>query len=145
VLGVYIENCEAQWLAGQEVALVEAFAKTGIKYVQSERDRSEIYLDCLPLFTAGRARLIDNARMVAQFAALERRTFSTGKDRVDHGRAGHDDACNAVAGALVLAASKKAPFVVTAAVLQRARMPTAYSNKYPDLARRTRPMPVYFR
>jgi hypothetical protein len=89
----------AQWV-------VEAFAKTGIKYVQSERDRSAIYLDALPLFTSGRVRLIDNARLVAQFAALERRTFSTGKDRVDHGSSGKDDACNSAAGALVLAAGK---------------------------------------
>jgi hypothetical protein len=65
----------------------------------SERDRSAIYLDCLPLFTSGRARLIDNARLVAQFAALARRTFSTGRDRVDHGLSGRDDACNAAAGA----------------------------------------------
>lgn len=101
----------AQWV-------VEAFAKTGIKYAQSVADRSAIYLDCLPLFTSGRARLIDNARLVAQFAALERRTFSTGKDRVDHGRAGHDDACNAAAGALVLAASRKAPMVVSDEMLR---------------------------
>jgi hypothetical protein len=66
-------------------------------------------LDCLPLFASGRARLIDNARLVGQFAALERRTFSTGKDRVDHGRAGRDDCCNAAAGALVLA-SRRASF-----------------------------------
>jgi hypothetical protein len=85
---------------------VEAFQKVGIKYVQSERDRSAIYLDCLPLFTSGRCRLIDNARLVAQFAALERRTFSTGKDRVDHGSSGKDDACNSAAGAMVLAAGK---------------------------------------
>ena len=101
----------AQWV-------IEAFAKVGIRYVQSEADRSAIYLDCLPLFTAGRARLIDNARLVAQFAALERRTFSTGKDRVDHGRAGHDDACNSAAGALVLAASRKAPMIITDEILR---------------------------
>ena len=92
----------AQWV-------VEAFAKVGIRYVQSEADRSAIYLDCLPLFSAGRARLIDSPRLVAQFAALERRTFPTGRDRVDHGRAGKDDAANSAAGALVLAASVKAP------------------------------------
>jgi hypothetical protein len=88
--------------------VVEAFAKTGIKYIQSERDRSAIYLDCLPLFTSGRARLIDSPRLVSQFASLERRTFSTGKDRVDHGRetSARDDACNSAAGALVLASSK---------------------------------------
>jgi hypothetical protein len=127
----------AQWV-------VEAFAKVGIKYVQSERDRSEIYLDCLPLFTAGRARLIENARMVAQFAALERRTFSTGKDRVDHGRAGHDDVCNSAAGALVLAASGKAQMIVSSNVLQRASMPTNYAHKYPDSARRSRRMNVFW-
>jgi hypothetical protein len=94
----------AQWV-------VEAFNKVGIKYIQSERDRSAIYLDALPLFTSGRARLIDNTRLVGQFAALERRTFSTGKDRVDHGRAGRDDACNAAAGALVLAVSGRGDWV----------------------------------
>jgi hypothetical protein len=86
--------------------VTEAFAKAGITYRQSDADRSAIYLDALPLFTSGRARLIDNARLIAQFAGLERRTFSTGRDRVDHGRQGRDDAANAAAGALVLAAAR---------------------------------------
>jgi hypothetical protein len=102
----------AQWV-------VEAFAKTGIKYAQSERDRSAIYLDCLPLFTAGRARLIDNPRLISQFAALERRTFSTGRDRVDHGRSGHDDACNAAAGAMVLASGTTSAYLGTAEEMRR--------------------------
>jgi hypothetical protein len=93
------DRYSAEWI-------VEAFAKTGIKYLQSERDRSQIYLDTLPLFTSGRCRLIDSPRLVSQFAQLERRTFSTGKDRVDHGRAGRDDACNSCAGALILAAGR---------------------------------------
>jgi len=95
--------------------VTEAFAKAGITYRQSEADRSAIYLDTLPLFTSGRARLVDSARLVAQFAALERRTFSTGRDRVDHGKAGMDDAANAAAGAMVLtsrAAVREVPFVV---------------------------------
>jgi hypothetical protein len=89
----------AQWV-------VAAFDHNGIKLEHSERDRSAIYLDCLPLFNAGRVRLLDNTRLVSQFAQLERRTFSTGKDRVDHGRAGHDDLCNAAAGAMVLATER---------------------------------------
>jgi hypothetical protein len=115
----------AQWV-------VEAFAKTGIKYVQSEADRSAIYLDCLPLFTAGRARLIDNARLVAQFAALERRTFSTGRDRVDHGKTGRDDACNSAAGALVLAASGKGAWfhLITDDVIRQASIPDPHSSNY---------------
>jgi len=106
----------AQWV-------VAAFARYDIILAHSERDRSQIYLDCLPLFSSGRARLIDNPRLVAQFAALERRTFSTGKDRVDHGRAGHDDACNSAAGALVLAASRKPAMKIPDAVLAHSQIP----------------------
>jgi hypothetical protein len=85
--------------------VVDAFAKCGIRYRHSERDRSSIYLDALPLFTAGKVRLLDNKRLVSQFASLERRTSSIGKDRVDHGPGGRDDLCNSAAGALVLAAA----------------------------------------
>jgi hypothetical protein len=81
--------------------VVDAFAKCGIQYRHSDRDRSAIYLDALPLFTSGRARLLDNRKLVTQFAALERRTSPIGKDRVDHGPSGHDDLCNSAAGALV--------------------------------------------
>src|ERR1700730_4790849 len=87
----------AQWV-------VDAFAKVGIKYQHSERDRSAIYGDALPLFTSGKVRLLDNKKMINQFASLERRTAPNGKDRIDHGTGGHDDLCNAVAGAMVLAA-----------------------------------------
>ena len=96
---------------------VEAFAKVGVEYRPSERDRSAIYLDALPLFSAGRVRLIDNARLVSQFAALERRTFSTGRDRVDHAPHGADDACNSAAGALVIAAQRPLQAVIAAPIL----------------------------
>jgi hypothetical protein len=88
----------AQWV-------VDAFAKCGINYRHSERDRSAIYGDALPLFTSGKIRLLDNKKMINQFASLERRTSSVGKDKIDHGTGGHDDLCNAVAGAMVLAAA----------------------------------------
>ena len=45
--------------------------------------------------------MLDNRRLVNQFASLERRTSSSGKDRIDHGVNGSDDASNAVAMALV--------------------------------------------
>ncbi len=86
----------AQWV-------VASFQKHDIKYENSERDRSAIYLDALPLFTTGRVRIIDNKRVVHQFAMLERRTSSIGKDRVDHGPGGHDDCANSAAACLVLA------------------------------------------
>lgn len=104
----------AQWV-------VDAFAKAGIKYAHSERDRSAIYLEALPLFTSGRARLLDNRRLVTQFASLERRTSSLGKDRVDHGPGGHDDVCNSAAGALVT--KGRTHFVVTQKLLDLSRQP----------------------
>ena len=79
----------------------DAFKKVGVSYLQSDCDRSAAYLDALPLFTAGRVRLLDNPRLVSQFVGLERRTSAVGKDRVDHGPSGHDDLCNSVALALV--------------------------------------------
>jgi len=48
--------------------VVDAFAKAGIRYQQSNRERSAIYLDVLPKFTSGRARILDNPRLVTQFA-----------------------------------------------------------------------------
>jgi hypothetical protein len=100
-----------------------AFRKCGVRYDPSERDRSSIYLDALPLFTTGRARLLDNKRLVAQFAALERKTSPIGRDRVDHGLHGADDCCNAAAGAMVLAVSRQ-PMIISEAVLAKARLPS---------------------
>ena len=84
----------------------DAYARIGITRRKSDLDRSGIYLNVLPLFSSGRARLLDSPRLINQFANLERRTFPSGKDKVDHGRGGHDDLCNAAAGALVLAAKQ---------------------------------------
>jgi hypothetical protein len=81
--------------------VTDGFARQGINYKHSERDRSAIYLDVMAAFTSGRVRLLDSRRMVAQFGNLERRTSPIGKDRVDHGPGGHDDLCNSAAGALV--------------------------------------------
>jgi hypothetical protein len=84
--------------------VVSAFARHGIVYEKSERDRSKIYIDTLPLFTAGRCRLIEQQRMYAQFVGLERRAMPSGNDKVNHAKNAHDDVCNSVAGVLVLIA-----------------------------------------
>ncbi len=81
------------------------FAACGIAYRNSDRDRSAIYQDAGPLFNAGRVRLLDNRKLVSQFAGLERKPGALGKDRIDHGPGGHDDLCNSAAGALVSASA----------------------------------------
>ncbi len=97
--------------------VVDAFAKAGIKYQHSDRDRSAIYLDVLPKFTSGRVRILDNPRLVTQFSALERRTSPIGKDRIDHGPGGHDDLCNSAALAFVT--KRRAPLIFPQELLDR--------------------------
>lgn len=114
---------------------VAAFRRRGITYRslklndadarQGRLNRSEIYLNSVGLFTAGRVRLPDNPRLVHQLISLERRAArSSGHDTVDHPAGGHDDLANACCGCLVALAGKGAPFILTPAQLRRlAAMP----------------------
>ncbi|RWN59624.1 terminase large subunit [Mesorhizobium sp.] len=86
----------------------EAFDKVGIRYVPSERNRSEIYLDALPALMGRSAVLLDNPRLVGQISQLERRTMRSGRDAVDHMRGMSDDLANAALGAIVNAPNAEA-------------------------------------
>ncbi len=101
----------------------EGFERHRVRYAYSERDRSQIYVEALPLLTSGRARLIDNKKLTLLFASLERRTSPGGRDRIDHGVNGHDDLCNAAAGALVEAATGRKPMKISDEALKRAGQP----------------------
>ncbi len=79
----------------------EQFRNNGIEYIVSERTKSEIYLEFLPLLNSGRIQLLDNLRLINQLCGLERKTSRVGKDSVDHQPGGHDDLCNAGCGVLV--------------------------------------------
>ena len=81
----------------------EQFRKAGIGYIPSEKTKSDLYLELLPLINSGKAELLDLDRLTSQLVRLERRTARSGKDSVDHQPGGHDDVANCVAGALVLA------------------------------------------
>jgi hypothetical protein len=83
----------------------QAFADLGVTYVQSQRDRSQIYAEFLPLATAGRVRLLDHAKLISQLSSLER-IAGAGRDRIDHPRGQHDDLANVTCAALVLAAER---------------------------------------
>jgi len=78
----------------------EAFRKVGIAVLPSERNKSEIYQDCLPLIMSGTCELLDDPKLLKQFGGLERRTARGGKDSIDHAPRQHDDVANAAAGAL---------------------------------------------
>lgn len=81
---------------------VEHMRKHGITVTPSERSKSEIYRDVLPVINSGTCELLDNPRLIAQLLGLERRTARGGRDSIDHAPGGHDDVVNAAAGALVL-------------------------------------------
>jgi hypothetical protein len=84
----------------------QQFNKRGIRYIPSERNKSEIYRDFLPLLNSGRVVLPRNDRLIRQLTSLERTTArGSGRDNIDHPAGQHDDVANAVAGAAVLAGS----------------------------------------
>jgi hypothetical protein len=91
------------------------FREHRITLTWSEKSKSEIFLECLPILNGGPARveLPDNARLIQQFANLTRRRGKSGRDAIeDDGRRGsHDDLANCVAGALVHAAAFARPVV----------------------------------
>lgn len=82
---------------------VEQWKKHGVRCTPSERTKSEIYSDFLPLMNSRHVELLDHKRLLLQLSTLERRTARGGKDSIDHPPgAFHDDVANAAAGVLVL-------------------------------------------
>jgi hypothetical protein len=85
----------------------EQFRKRGIEYRQSEKTKSDIYKDLLPIINSGRCELLDDKRLIAQLCNLERRVARGGKESIDappsrmNSAEGHDDRVNASAGSLV--------------------------------------------
>jgi hypothetical protein len=101
-----ISKVEGDRYAGQWPA--DEFRKHSITYVASEKSKSEIYTEALPLLNSGKVELLDNKRLAGQLLGLERRTSRSGRDLIDHGPRGQDDIANSAAGALVKAASSSA-------------------------------------
>ncbi len=87
----------------------ERFQVHGISYTPSERTKSDLYRELLPLVNAGSVELLDVQRLNVQLAGLERRVARGGKDSIDHTPGGRDDVANAAAGALVLVSIRPEP------------------------------------
>jgi len=101
----------------------ERFRVHGIAYDLSDRPKSDIYRDTLPILNSGKVELLDLPRLTAELCGLERRTARSGKDSIDHAPGAHDDIANSVCGALLRAAGGKPAFVVTPAMLARFSRP----------------------
>ena len=84
----------------------EQFQKRGVRYQKSDRNKSEIYRDLLPLLNSGRVELPPDRTLQRELLGLERRTSRGGRDSIDHSPGAHDDVANAVAGVLVKVAKR---------------------------------------
>jgi hypothetical protein len=116
----------AEWVQG-------AWRKAGIGYKQSELNRSELYLEGLPIFTRGLTEIPNHQAMLRELRLLERRTHRSGRDSVDHGAGGSDDFANALFGALHLAVAKRGPLQISDNVLQWSRTrhgPALHSRRF---------------
>jgi hypothetical protein len=82
--------------------IVSAFRECDVSYECSTKNRSELYLEGLPLFARGLVSLPEHRRLGRELRLLERHVSRIGRDQVDHGRNGSDDYANAVFGALHL-------------------------------------------
>lgn len=85
----------------------DAFKRHGITYDVSPKPKSDLYRDALAILNSTRVELLDEPRLLAQLAALERRTARGGRDSIDHPPGGHDDVANAVCGFAVIAAAER--------------------------------------
>jgi hypothetical protein len=84
----------------------EQFSKRGVKYLTSQKTKSDLYRDLLPLLNAGGVVLPKSERLVNQLCGLERRVSRGGRDSIDHGPGSHDDIANSVAGAAEAASTR---------------------------------------
>jgi hypothetical protein len=105
----------------------ERFHVHGISYVCSEKPKSDLYRDLLPLINSQQVELLDLQKLTTQLCSLERRTARGGKDSIDHPPGGaHDDVANAVAGALVLCSSQTKRTTLFFGSVETARSLPAY-------------------
>lgn len=81
----------------------QVFARHGITVETSGLNKSELFLELVPMATSGTCSLLDIPKLINQLATLQRSTGTGGRDKVDHRKGAHDDMANVAAGALILA------------------------------------------
>ena len=82
---------------------IDLFAQNGIHYERSTLNKSEIYVECLPLFMTDQIEGPKNETLKRELMSLRRKTRAGGKDIIDHASGQHDDLANSFAGACVFA------------------------------------------
>lgn len=100
------DNFAAQWV-------VDAFQRHGVRYQRSMMNRSQLYLNFLPMLSDRTVELLDHSGLISELTGLQRRVTGGGREAVDHKQGGHDDIANVVAGAATLVAMKRRHGIAT--------------------------------
>ena len=134
--------------------VIEGFKTRGITYSISRWNRSELYLEFLPLATSGQLLLLDHKKGISQIAGLVRVTHPSGRDKVDHEKNAHDDVANAICGCAVLASvdrEQQVPLVApllltnsnpTGTAANPTPRPPQHDAAVPRLGQRRRPQQI---
>ena len=98
---VWGDGYGAEWTA-------PSFKDRGIRFEKLPMSKSELYAEFLPLAGSLQVELLDDDRLISEFAGLKRRirTGST-KPTIDHAPGARDDQANATAAAVVMAAKTR--------------------------------------
>jgi hypothetical protein len=115
------DNYSGEWVA-------QAFEKSGVSYRRAARNKSELYLEMVPLFTRGQISIPDFAPLTKELRLLERRVAKSGKDNVDHPLGGSDDHANVLAGVASLVIAKPLLQKVSMTVPFLASRPSPFRN-----------------
>jgi hypothetical protein len=92
---VHGDRCGGEWPR-------EMFRRFGVNYEVTDKPKSQLYTDLVPLLNSRRVDLLDHSKTVNQLVALERHVGRSGRDLIDHPPNAHDDCANALAGAVAL-------------------------------------------
>lgn len=77
-----------------EIIFPVSLRKRILENTVSDKNRSQLYLDLIPVMCSGNVELLDNPRMVNELRQLERKVGRSGRDSVDHRPGLHDDLAN---------------------------------------------------
>ncbi len=108
---------------------LNSFAKHGVKYIRSEKSKSEIYLDMEEILNTSRLSIPNKELLVTQLKSLIRKTRSGGRDSVDTDGGQPEDEGNVCAGVAVMVSQKPRYW---SKAEQEGRMPVRVSRKSPD-------------
>src|SRR5262249_25009995 len=85
----------------------QQFRKLGIEYWCSDKTKSDLFVDLLPMLNAGRITLPKTEPFTNPLCGREPRVARSDKALIDHGPGTHDDVANSVAGAADLASGRR--------------------------------------